>query len=178
MMSRVMNALTRFRKDETGSMVVPFALWTPVFLGLILSAIELGTVTIRQTALERALDDTVRDLRLDATNVLTHDQIRTKICESAAVLPACEEMLRLEMVKLNMRNWQAPAQQADCVDVSQAVNPVRGFYKGGDHEMLMIRACYKYQPITPAGTLSSSLPKDAAGYTAIISTTAFVNEPS
>lgn len=56
--------LTRFRKEEYGNAVVPFALWMPVFLALILSSIELGTVTIRQTALERAMDDTVRDIRL------------------------------------------------------------------------------------------------------------------
>ncbi|WP_425099743.1 TadE/TadG family type IV pilus assembly protein [Tropicibacter sp. S64] len=178
MITRVKNALARFRKDETGSMVVPFALWTPVFLGLILSAIELGTVTIRQTALERALDDTVRDLRLDAGVVGTHDELKAKICQTAAVLPACTEMLRLELVRLDMRNWQAPQAKADCVDTSEQINPVRGFYKGGEQEMMMIRACYKYQPITPAGTLSSSLATDAAGYTAIVSTTAFVNEPS
>ncbi|MFW2543308.1 TadE/TadG family type IV pilus assembly protein [Primorskyibacter sp. 2E107] len=159
-------------------MVVPFALWTPVFLGLILSSIELGTVTIRQTALERALDDAVRDLRLDSTSVASHDDLKNKICQSAAVLPACTDMLRLEMVRLDMRNWQAPETVADCVDVSEPVNPVRSYYKGGEQEMMLLRACYKYQPITPAGTLSSSLAKDEAGYTAIVSSTAFVNEPS
>ncbi|MFZ7093213.1 TadE/TadG family type IV pilus assembly protein [Primorskyibacter sp. 2E233] len=178
MISFVKNALKSFARDERGSMVVPFALWTPVFLGLILSGVELGTVTIRQTALERALDDTVRDLRLDVASNVTHDQLKAQICQGAAVLPDCENMLRLEMVSLDMRAWSAPATSADCVDVSQEVNPVRGFYRGGDQAMMLLRACYKYQPITPAGTLSSSLAKDEAGYTAIVATTAFVHEPS
>ena len=43
--------------------------------------------------------------------------------------------------------------------------------------MMFLRACYKYTPITPAGTLSSNLPKDAEGYTALVATTAFVHEP-
>ncbi|WP_136443102.1 TadE/TadG family type IV pilus assembly protein [Pacificoceanicola onchidii] len=178
MIARVTNAFTRFRTEESGSMVVPFALWTPVFLVLILSAIELGTVTIRQTALERAMDDTVRDLRLDSSALTTHDELKAQICATAAVLPACDEMLRLEMVSLDMRNWSAPEASADCVDVSQDINPVRSYYRGGDQEIMLLRACYKYQPITPAGTLSSSLAKDAAGYTAIVTSTAFVNEPS
>jgi hypothetical protein len=43
---------------------------------------------------------------------------------------------------------------------------------------MLLRACYKYRPITPAGTISSSLSKDASGYTALVATTAFVHEPS
>lgn len=178
MIAFVKNTLKDFRNDETGSMVVPFALWTPVFLGLILSAVELGTVTIRSTALERALDKTVRELRLDTGSNVSHAELKQKICDSAAVLPGCSDMLRLEMVALDMHNWSAPPQRADCVDLSQNVNPVRAFNPGGDNQMMMLRACYKYQPITPAGTLSSSLSKDDAGYTAIVSTTAFVHEPS
>ena len=178
MISFVKNSLTRFAREERGSMVVPFALWTPVFLGLILSAVELGTVTVRQTALERALDDTVRELRLDVKSDVSHDQLKAKICQGAAILPGCEDMLRLEMVSLDMRSWSAPPSNADCVDISQEANPVRGFYRGGDQAMMLLRACFKYQPITPAGTLSSSLAQDGAGYTAIVATTAFVHEPS
>ena len=177
MIMRVKNTLKAFARDDSGSMVVPFALWTPVFLGLILSAIELGTVTVRSTALERAVDDAVRDLRLDTGNPVTHEELKLAICESAAVLPACTDMLHLEMVPLDMRNWSAPPTQADCVDTSQTVTPQRGFSNGGDNEMMFLRACYKYQPITPAGTLSSSLAKDAEGYTAIIASSAFVHEP-
>ncbi|WGW03848.1 TadE/TadG family type IV pilus assembly protein [Tropicibacter oceani] len=177
MMCFVKKALRGFARDEAGSMVVPFALWTPVFLGLILSAVELGTVTVRQTALERALDDAVRDLRLDVASDVSHDALKSRICQGAAILPGCEDMLRLEMVSLDMRSWSAPPTHADCVDVSQEVNPVRGFYRGGEQAMMLLRACYKYQPITPAGTLSSSLAKDDAGYTAIVAATAFVHEP-
>jgi hypothetical protein len=168
--------LTRFATSETGSMVVPFALWAPVFIGLILSSIELGTVTIRQTALERAMDDTVREIRLGRLS--DHAAIKQSICDGAAVLPGCEAHLHLEMLPLSMTAWNAPAQKADCVDVSENVTPNRNFRNGEANEMMLLRACYKYQPITPAGTLSSSLAKDADGYTALVVTSAYVNEPS
>ncbi len=169
--------LRRFRDSEDGSMLVPFALWTPVFLGLILSSIELGTVTIRHTALERAVDETVRDLRLGTGEAMDHATLKQQICDSAAILPACMDTMHLEMVRLDMRDWSAPETSADCVDVSEAVNPQRGFEFGKGNEMMMLRACYKYQPITPAGTLSSSLAKDDDGYTALVATSAFVHEP-
>ncbi|MBO9467699.1 pilus assembly protein [Tropicibacter sp. R15_0] len=168
--------LTRFRKEEDGNAVVPFALWMPVFLALILSSIELGTVTIRQTALERAMDDTVRDIRLGA--VSDHNAIKQSICDGAAVLPGCMDTLHLEMVSLDMRNWGGVIDAADCVDTSLPVTPNRAFTNGGSNEMMFLRACYKYQPITPAGTISSSLAKDAEGFTALVVASAFVHEPS
>lgn len=165
-----------FTRDDSGSMVIPFALWTPVFLILILSSIELGTVTIRQTALERALDDTVRDIRLGA--ISDQAEIKQSICDSAAVLPGCMNTLHLEMISLDMRDWDGIIDAADCADTTLDVTPHRAFQNGGSNEMMLLRACYKYQPITPAGTISSSLAKDTQGYTALVVSTAFVHEPS
>lgn len=67
--------LRRFRADDDGSMVVPIALWMPIFLLLIISSIELGTITVRSTVLERALDQTVRDVKL-GTGPNTHAQMK------------------------------------------------------------------------------------------------------
>lgn len=177
MISVFKKSLRRFRDNEEGSMVVPFALWTPVFLGLILSSIELGTVTIRHTAMERALDETVRDLRLGNGPSVDHATLKAEVCRRAAVLPGCEDTLHLEMLSLDMRNWETPPLQADCVDVAEAVNPQRNFSFGSANELMFLRACYKYKPITPAGTLSSSLPTDDEGYTALVAQAAFVHEP-
>ena len=178
MMSAIRRTAGRFRASEEGSMVVPFALWTPVFLALILSSVELGTVTIRQTALDRALDETVRDIRLGLPGVDDQVAVKTAICDRAAVLPGCMDTLQLEMIPLDMRSWDAPPRQADCVDTAEAITPNRTFTIGTDRQVMFLRACYKYRPITPAGTLSSSLAKDDEGFTALVSTSAFVQEPS
>lgn len=170
--------LDGFRKDDSGSAVVPFALWTPVFLALILSSVELGTVTIRHTMLERGLDRAVRGLRLNNGGAVGHDALKQQICDKAAVLPNCTQTLHLEMVRLDMFNWIEPPAGTDCADVAEPITPVRNFSVGSNQELMLLRACYKYRPITPAGTISSSLSKDASGYTALVATTAFVHEPS
>lgn len=177
MTQTVFAKLRRFRDSEEGSMVVPFALWAPIIIGVVLSTIELGAVTIRHTALERALDETVRDVRLGTGTNFDHDDLKLSICKSAAVLPNCMDTLKLEMVKLNMRDWSTPISSADCVDVAQPVNPLRSFEYGGTNEVMMLRACFKYTPISPAGYMSSSLQADGSGYTAIVATSAFVQEP-
>ena len=157
-------------------MVVPFALWTPVFLGLIVSSIELGTVTIRHTVLERSLDSTVRELKL-GTGASDHAGIKASICSQSNVLPGCEDRLHIEMITLDMNNWAAPDMTADCVDTTSVTTPQRTFQHGGSHEMTLIRACYKFKPATPIGGLNASLSKDADGFSALVSTTAFVSEP-
>lgn len=168
--------LRRFREEDEGTMTVSFALWIPVFLALIISAIELGTVTIRHTMLERSLDVAVRDLRL-GTGDTSVDGLKQTICDNTPILPSCLETLHLEMIQLDMTAWQAPPATADCSDTSAEITPQRNFDSGGSHEMMLIRACYKFQPATPIGTFNASLPKDAQGYAALVSTTAFVHEP-
>jgi len=169
--------LRSFRESEDGSMVVPFALWMPVFILLIVSSIELGTLTIRHTQLERALDQTVRDVKI-GSGAATHDELKQAICEKTSVLPGCMTTLHLEMIVLDMRNWSTPPAQADCVDISEEVTPQRNFEHGEGGQMMLLRACYKFQPVTPIGSLNASLRTDGNGYSALISTSAFVHEPS
>ncbi len=177
MIRPLLSRLTRFARGEEGSMVIPVALWTPVFLTLILATIELGTLTMRDTNLERAVDQTVRELRLGTGTIRTHADLKQSICDKAGSLPHCTETLQLEMLRMSMRDWVDVPAVADCVDVSQEVNPVRNLQFGGNHEMMLIRACYKYRPITPAGWMGQALGKDNQGLTGLIATSAFVQEP-
>ena len=176
MITKAKTALRRFVRGEEGSMVVPLALWTPVFMGLIVASVELGTVTIRHAALERAMDETIRSVRI-GTGATDHAGIKQDICDSAAVLPDCANMLKLEMIRLDLRNWAAPPETADCVDVSEPFAPSRTFQTGGSNDLMYLRACYKYQPISPAGTLGATLAKDVHGYAALTAKSAFALEP-
>lgn len=177
MMTRTVKPLLRrFAARDDGTVAPEVALWMPLFLLLIVSAIELGTITIRHTVLERALDQTVRDVKL-GTGPTTHAGMKTAICDAARVLPGCEETLHLEMLPLDMSEWSNPPASADCVDVSEAINPQRQFQNGGGGQIMFLRACYKFRPVTPIGSLNASLAKDDNGYTALVSSSAFVNEP-
>ena len=170
-------ALRRFWSDEAGNAVVPYALWVPLFVAIIVSAVEIGMITVRHTQLERALDQSVRELKIGVT-APSHDALKTAICAKTTVLPGCNETLHLEMVPLDMRNYVDPPASADCADISQEATPQRNFSHGTGGQMMFLRACYKFRPLTPASTLNASLPKDTEGYTAIVSTSAFVYEPS
>lgn len=170
-------AMRRFWAEEAGNAVVPYALWLPLFVAIIVSTVEIGTVTVRHTQLERALDQTVREVKIGVT-APSHDALKTAICEKTTVLQNCTGTLHLEMVPLDMRSFVEPPATADCVDTSADATPQRSFSHGGSGQMMFLRACYKFKPATAAATLNASLPKDDQGYTAIVSTSAFVYEPS
>ncbi|MGJ8602710.1 MAG: TadE/TadG family type IV pilus assembly protein [Marivita sp.] len=170
--------LRRFLRDESGSVVLlPFVLWLPLFLAVIIAGLEIGALSVRHTQLERGLDLTVREVRLGTGENLDHDTLKGMICDNTTLLSDCNEMLRLEMIPLSLRNWNEPPRGADCVDTSQPVRPLRQFDAGSANELMMLRACYKYRPITPAGAVAAAMPKDGQGYAAIVSFAAFVQEP-
>lgn len=178
MMRFEIKKIRHFLRDESGAtMLVPFALWAPLFIGIIIAGMEMGALSVRHTQLERGLDSAVREVRLGTGENLDHDTLKAMICSSAPILSDCENMLRLEMIPLSLRDWSEPAVIADCVESSQPVRPLRQFTPGDPNELMLLRACYKYKPIVPTGALASALPKDAEGYTALVSFSAFVQEP-
>ena len=173
----VRTTLRRFGRSEDGTAVVPFALWIPFIVAMTLSAIELGASTLRQSTLDRALDESVRHVKLATGRLVTADQLKAEICDRAPVLLSCDSMLQLEMVRMDMRSWIVPPAQVACVDTGLPVNPQRFFEAGQGHDVMLLRACYKYRPIGPGGYLTAVLSKDDDGFTALTSTTAFVAEP-
>ncbi len=177
MIGRLAKAFRRFRKCEDGSAVVPFALWTPVMIGIALSTVEVGAMTLRHTQLERALDLTVREIKLGTGQIYSHSELKAMICAKTSILADCGEMLHLEMIGLDMRDWTDPPSTVECTDVALDVTPQRNFEFGQEHETMLLRACYKYRPISPVSKLGRPVKTDADGYTGVVSTATFVHEP-
>ncbi|KAE9627910.1 pilus assembly protein [Parasedimentitalea maritima] len=177
MITRIQNSIRNFRSREDGSSSVEFALVIPAFIIILLSTVELGLITIRQTMLERAMDQTVRDLRLGTGTGQTHDGIRNSICERSGFIDDCGTSLRLEMVQVDPFNWGNINEVPDCIDQAEVVLPVREFTNGQSNELMFIRACMKFEPIFPFWGLGNSLHKDGEGRVSLFASSAFVQEP-
>jgi hypothetical protein len=168
----------RWLKDESGAVVVDFAIMLPVFLMLMLSSVEMGMMTFRQTMLERGLDMAVRNLRLGLYSSPTHAKMKDEICRFAGFLPDCADSLRLEMRPLNLRSYTTIPKDADCIDKSEEMKPVRQFTNGGANQLMILRACIKISPVFPAVGLGGQVQKDGNGDYSLFSVSAFVNEPT
>ncbi|WP_342669449.1 TadE/TadG family type IV pilus assembly protein [Aestuariivita boseongensis] len=166
-----------FRKED-GNATIEFAiLFVPMFSTL-MWAVELGMIHINHSMLERAVDSTVRDLRLGTGTAPQHAQIRDMICDRAMFIDDCSTTVRLEMIRIDPFNWQNPPTDIDCIDATQPIEPVRSFVNGASNELMFLRVCAKYDPILPHIGLSQSLDLDGNLMFPLVATAAFVQEPS
>lgn len=179
MIHAAVKAWRRFRGDEDGStMLIEFVILVPLLFAALIMSVEMSVYAMRHMFLDRGLDMTVRFIRLNTNTPMTHAQIKDMICESSGFIQNCDSTLRLEMIRINPRNFAAFDQAADCVDTSEDPRPVRGWSLGVEHEMMMLRACVGFEPLFPTTGLGYALDKDGAGRVAMISTAAFVQEPN
>ena len=169
--------LKKLRKDEAGSASIEFAIMFPVFFFILLSAIEVGMLTVRSALLERALDVVVRDIRLSTGTAPSHSEIRAAVCSETSVVPDCDNNLALEMYRIDPRNWSDIPTAVACTNRSEEVAPVTTFENGMDNELMVLRACAKYEPMFSDYGISVFMDHDSSGDTALIAKSAFVQEP-
>ena len=173
----ILGRLRRFWRDQAGNATVEFAITFPAIITIMLSGLELGFVSLQQSMLERAVDITVRDIRLGTGTAPQHDDIRDMICNRSAFIPDCTSSLRLEMIQVDPRNWSDIPTVPDCTDKSEEVSPVRNFVNGQENELMVLRACAKIDPVFPTTGLGKNMVKDEYGQYALTATTVFVQEP-
>lgn len=166
-----------FRRDEDGAVTVEFVIMVPFFLGLFLSSVELGLMTLRYSYLERALDVTVRDIRLSTGATPSHDDLVTRICDRATAIPNCSDNLLLEMVRKDPRDYVEMDDDTLCTNRAESADPVTRFEDGLENDLMVLRACAKVKPIFPTSAFGAGLAKDEAGDYAIVVMNAFVQEP-
>jgi hypothetical protein len=179
MITRLKTRLRRFRKEDAGALYsLEFLVLLPVLVFPLLFGVELTTHSNRQFQLDRGLEVTTREIRLNTAYNFTHDQIKTAICANTGGLSDCDSRLRLEMVAMNPRNYAGLPNVADCIDSAEDVRPVRGWSLGQQHQLMVMRACYRYDPFSASfglGNIFATDNTDELG--TMVSMSAFVQEP-
>lgn len=176
-MRRARRVIARLARREDGNATVEFVIIVPIYLALMAMSVELSFITLRQTMLERGLDIAVRDVRLGTGTSPTHDAIKARVCDEAMIIPNCTDSLRLEMIPTDMRALVLLGDEAMCTDKSEEGAPVLTFVAGQQNQLMFLRACAKYDPIFPTWPLARALDRDASRQVAIVTMSAFVQEP-
>lgn len=177
MMNWFKGFLARKARDESGSASVEFVLIFPAYLSMMIMSVELGFVTMRHTLIERGMDIAVRELRLGTGTAPQHAEIKDLVCENALMVADCKDKLRLEMTPASMFNFRSLDTTPDCTDKADEAKPVREFTPGIPNQVMLLRACYKFEPFFPDEFLGSALTEGTDGEAAIVTMTAFVQEP-
>ncbi len=186
MIKRLLQKTRLFRRREDGMATIEFVFWFPIFLMTTYSAVEVGIGAFNHANLERALDETIRDVRLNnlekyTTNVdqgWTHDLLKRVVCEKAAFIPDCSENLALEMTRVDPFVGNTLDPTAYCVDTPATVrqNPV--FQPGASDELMIVRACVEVKPLWWGTSLGVIARQKDNGQYELHATTVFVYEPT
>lgn len=191
LMSRLRRRYARLVHREDGNATVEFMFIVPIYMALMVMSVELSMITLRHTMVERGLDIAVRDIRLgtgdftlnqdtqeeqDTAAQNYHDKIKKRICEEVYVINDCENSIKLQMIRSDMRNLVTLDDKVQCADKAEPGNQVLDFNPGQQNDLMFLRACTKYKPIFPTWQLARAL-KDDNGELAIVSMSAFVMEP-
>ncbi len=169
--------LTIFRREDRGHASIEFVIMFPLFFWIMVSAIDIGIITMRSALLERALDVVVRDIRLSTGTAPDHDEIRRRICAANSVVKDCENNLLLEMRIVDLRDWSDLPAQTTCTNQAEETQPLTTFENGMDNQLMILRACAKITPMFGEQGIGPYLHKDSNGDVAIIALSAFVQEP-
>lgn len=180
--ARLGRTLARFRKED-GNASVEFVVVFPVLFYMLICAAESGYMLARSVMLDRALDLTVRSLRLGLLPGIQHDQLKGMICADAALkktglMQNCETVLKLELRPIDTDSFEPLNNSPTCVDRNPgAIQPVTDFRLGAKNELMLVRACAVVDPIFPLTGVGFHLPKDSSGGYQLVAMSAFVNEP-
>lgn len=179
LISRLHTWRLRFLRGEDGAVTIPTILFIPFFLLIFTSSIELATLSIRQSMLERAVDDTARILRLGIEPLPDHTTLKRSICNRIAIIPTCMEDLMIEVIEINKDTWTTSraGTAVTCVDHSVVTQPETLILRGREDQLMLMRVCLKVKPMMSGAGIGAQLVKDASGEIALVVTTAFVNEP-
>lgn len=179
-----MTALHRFLRDDTGEAAIEFLLIFPILFTLFTASFESSMFMSRYVMFERAVDLTVRQLRLGNFANPTHQNIKRTICRSGMMIEdvtTCMNSMKIWMQPVNTADFVMAAPPKSCVDKSQPVNtdepPANEFATGTDNDIMLMRICMKADPMFPTTAVSVKMPVESDGSYVMLVTTTFVNEP-
>ncbi|MEP5761771.1 MAG: TadE family protein [Litoreibacter sp.] len=165
---------------EEGNSTIEFVIIFPLLMALFLSVIEMGIMMTRYMMFERALDVSMRTVRLDAESNYTRDSIRDTICEETLIARHCQSTLVLEMVRLDAddQSWSFPTNSAVCANrADEDAVPATNFVPGQSNDTMYVRACISVTPMFPWAGLGASIVKDSSGDYSMVALSAFAVEP-
>ncbi|MGA9409126.1 MAG: TadE family protein [Roseobacter sp.] len=180
MTGRFVKYLQRFKRGEDGNPTIEFVVMTPLLFTIFITAMELGIFSMRQMWLDRGLDIAMRQVRLNTASIPTHNALKQTICANAGFLPDCMNSVKIEMKKTDPKNFAGLDRDADCIDQGLPIasnEKLRNYQTGKEHELMLIRACLKFDPVFPSTGLGFRFAKDGSGQVIMSAKSAFVQEP-
>jgi len=166
----------RWRR-ENGNATIEFVILFPMLITIFLVVFETGLLMIRGVMLDRAVDVSMRELRLGTLTPMTQQGLKDSICSRTVIISDCGNVVLVELRKISTTTWTPLGGPTTCVDRSETVQPVLAFESGLQNEMMLVRVCAVFDPFFPGVGLAAQMQLDGNGDYALVTVSAYVNEP-
>lgn len=182
-MTRILKRLFRRFRAEDGSSTVEFVLIFPIVFGIFMTGYDTSMYVTRFAMLDRALDLTMRDLRLgnfpdpDNDGEMTHTELKQLVCSRTVLIRDCMENIRIALQPIDTNTFNLPSGPTPCVDRTEPIQPVVSVTPGGADEIMLVRACVIIEGVFPGSAFGTRMVKDANGGYIMTAKSAYVNEP-
>ena len=163
--------------DDRGTATVEFVIVFPLIIAVFMSTFEAAMLTAKHTMMERALDLTIRELRLTAATPLSESDVKDRICQETLLIKDCRDTIVVEMTQINPPVWTWPATRTACADRINDTLPVVTYTQAQANRLVLVRLCTIVDPWFPLTGLGLALSKDGSGGFQMTTASAFVAEP-
>ncbi len=190
-MSGLVRKFVRFRTGEDGNATIEFVFLFPLFMAIFLMGFESGYYMVRNVMLERAVDISVRDIRLGNGRIPSFDAIKQQICDNSIIFPKCDETIHVYMEEVDIAPGAVAAVTGDvrCLNRFSTEDQFGedDYNVGTSNTMMVVQVCAVVSPFFPTTGIGLGLQRpelglqaegfENTGLMAIVATSAFVNEP-
>lgn len=170
--------LFRYWRADEGGVTVEFVIVFPFVMSFVLLALDSGVAQLRQTFLARAVDLTLREVRLG--NVNQSDSMAALICARTSMVADCRNNITVEMQPIDTTTFAGLNDPLRCVDREQNITPAVTFNPGAGgnaQELMLVRVCVVTNPFIRLTGWAMGIPVNEEGDQILVSTGVFVNEP-
>ena len=164
----------RFRRSEDGTSAIEFGIVALPFMGLLIAIFETTLIFFTQSALETGVANAGRMIRTGQVQAdgLSEDAFKNLVCNSLAGYLDCNNRLTVDVRSFSDFGGVA---LPDPLDGDGELAGGSQFSPGGTSEVVVVRAFYVWEMITPDHiTGLSNMPN---GRRLIAAASAFRNEP-
>lgn len=173
---KMAHAAKSFVRNEDGTSTIEFMMVLPAAMFFGAASYEVGNVGVRQMMLERAVDVTVREVRIGNMINPTHGSLKQAICDAALIIPNCVANLTLDMERKNPRQWEALSNSGPCINTAADADAVLEWSSVGNNDLMVLRACADVDALIPGNGIGTLLTGGDGDYD-IVATSSYVVEP-
>lgn len=169
----------RLVRDESGVSAIEFGILAPIFLTLFFAVFEIGFLFTKMGVMDYAMQKAAKKVYIGqaSSGTVTHADLEQTICDHIFFAGQnCTSNLNLELIEISDLS-DVPSAAVECQDQVLDINPTVKYNPGTANTTVFMRACMMTDVLTPGVGYGMNLPLAASGKFALVTSTAFKNEP-